>query len=605
MYGYDEVAQTYEPEGVVNADGEMVMAMFVSNISELEFQSVKSIQITVNINPGSTPVTINQTKTENSLHGELKNKSWIQVQFPTSNSVLITGNDFSETDLLDLQLVVNEIIRIYYTGPAGDCFTHQISGQWRFAGMQTPSPPCAFEIPTGCQNVSGCFPSVSLSGLIRTHPLACVNTFDLGLDQASVHIYDQDPFGSIPAIPVMTVMTDVNGNYEATPLEPGRDYWVVPEKQHNPDCGLTMDDQSILHFHILGGNPITDNWKRFVANVSYFDLTLSTYDVLGIHCRIVDCAPHPFHAFPHSWIFMKSADWIEWVFHGNWTPSHPNDVPPAEQFYYIEDVSVDINFLDFRAGKAGDIEPSCTDCSNNMFAGEDELAVTRNENSVPLVEGSVHKMDDTSTISIPFYMPEVRDNQMWLVALGFPIEDYIIENVQPMGIEDRAHFIWNVQEELEALSVIWSPSLASPMPVDRQLPTFIVTVRRVDGLKIDTSPFFLKAHPATDGVVEGLYNIRPWELIREEPAIHLNESTVRVFPNPASETLWISSRESLGVGTFKIYDLYGRLAQTQSLAPMHAGELYALDITLIPQGMYYFVYNTTNGRYSGKVSVVK
>jgi hypothetical protein len=53
IFGYDEVTQTYEPKGVVNADGEMVMAMFVSNISELEFQSVKSIQITVNINPGS------------------------------------------------------------------------------------------------------------------------------------------------------------------------------------------------------------------------------------------------------------------------------------------------------------------------------------------------------------------------------------------------------------------------------------------------------------------------------------------------------------------------------------------------------------------------
>src|SRR5690606_6497820 len=138
-----------------------------------------------------------------------------------------------------------------------------------------------------------------------------------------------------------------------------------------------------------------------------------------------------------------------------------------------------------------------------------------------------------------------------------------------------------------------------------QQPAFTVQIRRVDGQKVDTSPFFLKAHPAKDGVVEGPYNIHPWELIKEEPAIHSDASIVRVFPNPASETLWFSSRESLGVGTFDMSELYGRLVQSQSLAPMHAGELFVLYITLIPQGMYFFVYNTTNGRYSGKVSVVK
>lgn len=598
IFGFDEAGQTYESEGVVNGDGEMVMALTLSNASATEFETVRALQIDIIINPTSTPVTINQTKTSNSLHDDLKATGWLYVQYPSDNVVRITG--FSTTAHVDLSPIVDDLLKIYYTGSAGDCFEHSISGSWRFVGQQA-GLPCDFDIPSGCDDVEGCFPFVTLSGSIKSYPNACSGSYDYGLEQVSVHIYDEDPSGSV--YPVMTVETDEYGDYVATPLEPGFDYWVVPEKHDNPNCGLDMTDLAILQNHLISNPAISDNWAKFVANVNDVSTpnTLSIYDYFGLQWRIIDYYSYPHASFPRSWFFMRNEDWLDWIYYDNWSGS---GVPPADEFYFLEDVTIDQSDLDFKAGKAGDIDPTCTDCTE-MFEGDEEIAAIRHDNPAKLVQGPIHRTIDPSIVRIPFYMPDVRSNQIWLISLGFPFEGYIIDEVHPIGITDREHFNWNVQEKLEALSIIWSPSLTNATPLEYQLPAFEVQIRRLDGQNIVESPFFLKAHPAKDGVVEDPYNIRPWELIGEESLSQTDHVELRVFPNPAIDKVWLFASEAFDAGTFNLYDLYGRLVVSQALDAMGAGDMNRIEIAGLPNGFYQYVHSTTDRRQTGKLIIAK
>jgi hypothetical protein len=224
---------------------------------------------------------------------------------------------------------------------------------------------------------------------------------------------------------------------------------------------------------------------------------------------------------------------------------------------------------------------------------------------IPSAKQYYFQADHPSTVSFPFYMPDFRDNQLWLVSLGYPLDEYVIESVDPVGITDRAHFLWNVQEDLKTLSIIWSPSVADPLPIDRSRPAFTVRMSRRNGQAMDASPFYLRAHPARDGVVEDLYTIRPWELIHDESNTKLDYPVVRLFPNPATDRMWLTASESTQAGTFSLYDLYGRSVLSQALPPMQGGDVQSLDIAVLPGGMYFYIYDTPDSRYTGKVSVVK
>lgn len=454
IYGYDEVNLTYESEGIVNEEGEMVLSVLLSNnLSQLELEFVRAIQIVITINPGSIPVAFNQSKTNESLHTVLKNVGWVQVLYD-GNTIRVQG--FTTTNFANLKFV-DEVLKVYFTGPAGQCYTATMTGEWRFDGMEQ-GPPCAFAYLSGCYAIEGCFPSIKLSGSVKTHPIACADTYDYGLDQVSVHIYDQDPFSATAPVPIMTVVTDAWGQYEAAPLEPGGDYWVVPEKNHQPNCGLDMTDVAILHAHLTLQNILTDNWHLFVANVNEegSPYTLSVSDLHGLYGRVIDLWPYPSTYYPRAWFFMKNLDWVDWIFFGNWSPGMGIGVPPAEQYYFLPDVTADISDLDFKAGKAGDIDPTCTSCTN-MYKGESPSSTRQTGGPVPLLVGPAHYDGNSLMASIPFFMPEVRDDQAWLLSLSLPWDEYIVEDVIPVGITDRTHFMWNMQEDLEALSVIWIP----------------------------------------------------------------------------------------------------------------------------------------------------
>lgn len=450
------------------------------------------------------------------------------------------------------------------------------------------------------QQISQTNASITLAGLITSYPTSCIGTVNFGLEVVSVHIYNENPFGSGAPTPVRTVLTDYEGVFEATSLAPGFDYWVVPVKQHNPNCGLSVVDLAILRDLMPWSKiPAKDNWTLFVANVSHFDTSLSIRDIIGLRCRLINCLPHPTNSFPLSWFFMKSTDWLNWIHFKNWSPEPGIHVPPAQQFYELKNVTSDISFLDFRAGKAGDIVPNCTTC-NNINPDDDAVASMRQSQPARVVQGAVITGDNHTVASIPYYLPDVKGDQIWLISLGFPMDTYEIESVEPLGIFQSEHFLWNVEEGLGSLSILWSPVEMNPLPSSENLPAFVVKVRSLDGQPVDASSFSLKAHPSKDGLVENLYTIRPWELVRDESAHFTRISEKLIVNSPTSSEVNVRLPYSPPGGQMAIYDVSGREVYRHTWP----GEQHRFSVSGWPAGLYFINYYGSDGQYaSGRVVV--
>ena len=79
------------------------------------------------------------------------------------------------------------------------------------------------------------------------------------------------------------------------------------------------------------------------------------------------------------------------------------------------------------------------------------------------------------------------------------------------------------------------------------------------------------------------------------------QNDVKVYPNPASGTLYIESAKNTGA-SFQLFAINGQLVATQTLSGKDA-----IDVSLLADGLYFYTITDVNGNNTqrGKVSVVK
>lgn len=71
---------------------------------------------------------------------------------------------------------------------------------------------------------------------------------------------------------------------------------------------------------------------------------------------------------------------------------------------------------------------------------------------------------------------------------------------------------------------------------------------------------------------------------------------LKLYPNPTSDQLWVHNQNYQTSGEFQIFDLNGRLVQSERAN----SDIFSVNVSNLPEGVYVVHVNTGNHRYTGK-----
>ena len=83
-----------------------------------------------------------------------------------------------------------------------------------------------------------------------------------------------------------------------------------------------------------------------------------------------------------------------------------------------------------------------------------------------------------------------------------------------------------------------------------------------------------------------------------------NQNQVMVFPNPAKATLFIKMLSNTSNQMFKLYNAKGALV-FEGNCNYQEGMIASMDISEIPQGLYFYQISDGKNNASGKITIQK
>ena len=149
------------------------------------------------------------------------------------------------------------------------------------------------------------------------------------------------------------VITEMNGDYIFTPLEPGGNYTITPEKYMNYLNGVTTYDLVLISKHILGTELLDSPYKIIAADVNHSE-SITTLDIVKLRALIL----HIDDVLENntSWRFIKS----DFVFDNPSTPFQTT-FPETAAFENLTESAQ----ADFVGIKIGDVNGSAS--PNNLL----------------------------------------------------------------------------------------------------------------------------------------------------------------------------------------------------------------------------------------------
>jgi hypothetical protein len=153
------------------------------------------------------------------------------------------------------------------------------------------------------------------------------------------------------------VSTAQNGHYQFIDLTLGHDYTVTPSLNQNPLNGVTTFDLVLMTRHILQLQLLDSPYKIIAADINKSG-SVTTADMVELRKLILQIVP----TFPNntSWRFVDK----------NYVFSNPmNPFSPAfPEFFNVNNLSGDLDNVNFTAVKIGDVNGSATTNFNDPAA---------------------------------------------------------------------------------------------------------------------------------------------------------------------------------------------------------------------------------------------
>ncbi|RMG82001.1 MAG: T9SS C-terminal target domain-containing protein [Bacteroidetes bacterium] len=163
---------------------------------------------------------------------------------------------------------------------------------------------------------------------------------------------------------VAPVLTADNGNFEFVDLATGHDYTFTPNRDDNPTNGVTTYDLVLITKHILNTTLLDSPYKIIAADANNSG-SVTTLDVVLLRKLILNISQTLDNNT--SWRFVNK----------NQTFSDPNNpfADGIQEFYNVNNLSGDVDGVDFVAIKVGDVNNSA---NPNNFVGADDRTTTDN-----------------------------------------------------------------------------------------------------------------------------------------------------------------------------------------------------------------------------------
>lgn len=199
------------------------------------------------------------------------------------------------------------------------------------------------------------------------------------------------------------VLTNQQGMFQFFGLDLGYDYTLTPNHNQNPLNGVTTFDMVLITRHILNVEKLDSPYKIIAADVNR-SKTVTTADIVELRKMVLQII----QTFSNntSWRFVDK----------NYTFPDPQN-PFAEdfpEFFNINDLSADVNNVDFVAVKVGDVNMSAiTHNLNDNSADSRSFGQTLNFvlNNRSVAAGEV--------VEVPFKAKNFVNMQGFQLALQF------------------------------------------------------------------------------------------------------------------------------------------------------------------------------------------
>ncbi|MFK8005314.1 MAG: T9SS type A sorting domain-containing protein [Saprospiraceae bacterium] len=204
------------------------------------------------------------------------------------------------------------------------------------------------------------------------------------------------------------VITETEGNYIFTPLEPGGDYSITPEKDMNYLNGVTTYDLVLISKHILGIELLDSPYKIIAADANHSE-SVTTLDIVKLRALILhidDVLENN-----NSWRFVKS----DFVFDNSENPFQ-TIFPEAAAFENLTESAQ----ADFVGIKIGDVNGSAA--PNNLLGTD-----TRTFEGTLIFNLENKKIKEGETFSIDF---KAKDFNAIGYQFGLEFNDLILLDVE-------------------------------------------------------------------------------------------------------------------------------------------------------------------------------
>ena len=422
------------------------------------------------------------------------------------------------------------------------------------------SPPVTPEVGSGRVSIATSqFNIADVGGTVKTF-------LGEGIAETMVTIRSEDS--------EMNPMTEASGEYFASDVPTGYEYTFVPEKNTNPENGLSTFGLFLTQKYILGYDPeqIVSPYQ-IIAMDANCSGTITTFDLFAMQQMIIGNITE----FPgcDSWVFVDANH----EFQEDFSPLNIFPYPNSHTMMLDSDDAV----ADFIGVKIGDILGRAI--PNDGFINSE--AESRNSQVIP-VQIARQEVQAGEIFEVPFSITESPEMVSFQLGLDFDMNSMelleLIPNAKSLpavksGVQDNQVKISWFNSNGEGVTLVNGEALFTLKFVAKKNISDLLAQ-----ISINNRTFASELHTQTEQPYR--FKLESKSPINSAFAVYQN------VPNPFKDftTIVIKTPESINA-TIKVYDQFGRMVRNLS-SNLTVGEnkIQIERRDLIP-GIYYYTVN--------------
>ena len=403
-----------------------------------------------------------------------------------------------------------------------------------------------------------------------------LNEMNEGIQNANVEIEN------IVSNEVLRIMSDNEGSYEFEKVRFFGDYTVSPLKNNDIQNGISTIDMVLIQRHILGLQKLDSPFKLIAADVNN-SKSVTTADLIALRRVVLGID----QTFPNntSWRFVPAGHEFE-------NPEYPYGF---DQQWWIEQLLMDKEDLDFIAVKVGDVNNSATANSQSNDIDPRSSNTQLFVDNINIMGGAEVVVPVYSEKDLTLYgMQFTLDFDPSVMSLSTLQSDYFKVDASNFHVKENGKVVVSIDKYDGAI-----------IPAGEAIFNLKFTGLRsgdLNSLILGSDVLQAEAYPAINEASKISLYVRGITVDNEEGTTLLQNT-----PNPFSTTTQISFiMPADGQAIVRIFDTAGReVYRKDAIYTKGLNELTVDAVkTQLRAGIYYYQLETANTVQSKKMIII-